>query len=94
MIVVVKSGPDTTDGRRGVTLARSAGASLVLIQNAVAFAHTGLAGGVGTGATYALEDDLRLRGLGVKDLDERIVRIGYPELVDLLAGADKVVGAF
>jgi sulfur relay protein TusB/DsrH len=94
MIVVVKSGPDTTDGRRGVTLARGAGGALVLIQNAVAFAHAGLAGSPGPGPVYALEDDLRLRGLTAKDLDERIVQIGYPELVDLLAGADKVVGAF
>lgn len=94
MIVVVKSGPDTTDGRRGVTLARSAGAALILIQNAVVFAHAGLAGTAAPGAVYALEDDLRLRGLGAADLGERIVRIGYPELVDLLAGADKVVGAF
>jgi sulfur relay protein TusB/DsrH len=94
MIVVVKSGPDTTDGRRGVTLARSAGAALVLIQNAVVFAHAGLTGGAGPGAVYALEDDLRLRGLGPKDLDEHIVRIDYPKLVDLVAGADNVVGAF
>ena len=94
MIVVVKSGPDTTDGKRGVTLARSAGAALILIQNAVAFAHTPMASSAGPGAVYALEDDLRLRGLGAKDLDERIVRIDYPKLVDLLAGADKVVGAF
>ena len=94
MIVVVKSGPDTTDGRRGVTLARSAGAALILIQNAVAFAHTQMAGSAGPGAVYALEDDLRLRGLGAKDLDERIERIDYPKLVDLLAEADKVVGAF
>ena len=94
MIVVVKSGPDTTDGKRGITLARSAGAALVLIQNAVAFAHTHLAASAGPGSVYALEDDLRLRGLGAKDLDERIVRIDYPKLVDLLAEADKVVGAF
>jgi sulfur relay protein TusB/DsrH len=94
MIVVVKSGPDTTDGKRGITLARSAGAALILIQNAVAFAHTQMAGNTGPGTTYALEDDLRLRGLTAKNLDERIVRIGYPELVDLLTGADKVVGAF
>ena len=94
MIVVVKSGPDTTDGRRGVAIARSESAVLVLIQNAVGFAHTELAGSSGPGATYALEDDLRLRGLSSEDLDERIVRIGYPELVELLAAGDKVVGAF
>ena len=94
MIVVVKSGPDTTDGRRGVTLARDAGAALILIQSAVAFAHTQMAGSAAPGPVYALEDDLRLRGLGAKDLGERIVRIDYSKLVDLLAGADKVVGAF
>jgi sulfur relay protein TusB/DsrH len=94
MIVVVKSGPDTTDGIRGVTMARSEGAALVLIQNAVTFAHSELSGSAGPGATYVLEEDLRLRGLGVDELDERIVRIGYPELVDLLTAADKVVGTF
>jgi sulfur relay protein TusB/DsrH len=94
MIVVVKSGPDTTDGRRGVTMARSEGAVLVLIQNAVAFAHSEVSGSAGPGATYVLENDLRLRGMGAEDLDERIVRIGYPEFVDLITAADKVVGAF
>jgi sulfur relay protein TusB/DsrH len=94
MIVVVKSGPDSTDGRRGVAFARSEEAVLVLIQNAVVFAHAEFAGSAGPSATYALEDDLRLRGLKAEDLDERILRVGYPELLDLLAAGDKVVGAF
>ena len=94
MIVVVKSGPDTTDGRRGVTFARDAGAALVLIQNAVVFAYAGLTGGAGPGPTYALEDDLRLRGLRAEDIARDIERIDYSRLVDLLAGADRVIGAF
>ena len=75
-------------------MARSEGAALVLLQNAVTFAHSELSGSAGPGTTYVLEEDLRLRGLGVDELDERIVRIGYPELVDLLTAADKVVGTF
>ena len=94
MIIVVKSGPDTTDGRRGIAVARSEGAALILIQNAVAFAQTELSGSAGPGATYVLENDLRLRGFNPEDLDERIQRIGYPEFVDLVTAADKVVGTF
>ena len=94
MIVVIESGPNTTDGRRGVDIARSEKDVLVLIQNAVVFACAELAAGGGPGTTYVLEEDLRLRGLRAEELDERIVQIGYPALVDLLAGDDKVVGAF
>jgi len=38
MIVIVKSGPDTADGKRGVKFARDMGADLFLIQNGVYFA--------------------------------------------------------
>jgi len=75
-------------------MARSEGAALVLLQNAVAFAHSELSGSAGPGTTYVLEEDLRLRGLNAEDLDKRILRIGYPELVDLITTADKVVGTF
>ncbi len=41
MIVLIKSAPDTTDGMRGVSLARDGCADLVLLQNGVLFAQKG-----------------------------------------------------
>jgi len=33
MLVIIKSAPDTTDGVRGLTLAREGGGDLILLQN-------------------------------------------------------------
>ena len=93
MIVIVKSAPDTMDGKRGVKLARDMAADVVLLQNGVYFAHCeGLEGFCGT--AYALDDDLRLRGLRDQEIGKDIRRLDYGSLVDLMAKEDKVVGMF
>lgn len=93
MIVMIKSAPDTTDGARGVTLARDAIADLVLLQNGVYFAQKERLGTF-AGMVYVLDDDKRLRGMKDAELDARVKAIDYNQLTDLMTENDKVVGMF
>ena len=61
MIVIIKSAPDTPEGKRGIKLARDMAADLFLIQNGVYFAQEERLEGF-CGTVYVLEDDLKLRG--------------------------------
>ncbi|MBI5378539.1 MAG: sulfurtransferase complex subunit TusB [Nitrospirae bacterium] len=94
MLVLVKSAPDTPEGKRGALLAKEMGSDLVLIQNGVYFAlqKERLEGFCGT--AYALENDLRLRGLRDEAFDRSVRTVDYASLVDLMAEADKVIGVF
>lgn len=91
MLVVIKSSPETEEAKRGFRLANDASADLVLVQNGVyLFRGDGLEGFSGT--AYVLDEDMRLRGLG---MNEKAIRpISYDELVNLMAVADKVIGMF
>ena len=91
--MIVKSAPDTTDGVRGVALARDAAADLVLLQNGVYFAQKERLGAF-PGTVYALDDDKRLRGLKDSEMDQAVKSISYDALVDLMAEDNKVVGMF
>ena len=93
MIVLIKSAPDTPEAKRGITLASNLAADLVLIQNAVTLARL-VPGDDIRGAVYALDEDLRMRGLGPDDDIGAVRRIDYDMLVDLITKADKVHGAF
>lgn len=93
MIVMIKSAPDTPDGARGVTLAREAGADLVLLQNGVYFAQKERLGDF-AGSVYVLDDDKRLRGLKDSECDARVKAVDYDRLTDLITESDKVVGLF
>jgi sulfur relay protein TusB/DsrH len=93
MFVIVKSGPDTQDGKRGVKLARDMAADICLIQNAVYFAQKERLEGF-CGKVYILDKDAGLRGLKDDELEKGIKKIDYDGLVELMAGEDKVVGMF
>jgi sulfur relay protein TusB/DsrH len=93
MLVIVKSAPDTVDGKRGVKLAKDMAADVALLQNGVYFAQVERLEGF-CGTVYALDDDLRLRGLKNDEVERDIKRLNYGSLVDLMADADKVVGMF
>lgn len=93
MIVIVKSSPDTPDGMRGIMLAREARADLVLLQNGVYFANDNAIGEL-PGRIYALEDDIRLRGIDGAKTGSRIQSIDYDGWVDIMTENDKVVGMF
>lgn len=93
MVVIVKSSPDTEDGKRGVKLARDMAADVVLLQNGVYFAQVERLEGF-CGTAYVLDDDARLRGLRDSEIEKGIRRLDYGSLVDLMASEDKLVGMF
>lgn len=93
MIVIVRSAPDTTDGKRGVKLARDMAADIVLLQNGVYFAQKERLEGF-CGSVYLLDDDVRLRGLRDDEIEKDIKKITYDALTDLMVKEDKVAGMF
>lgn len=95
MIVIVKSAPDTSEGKRGVKTARDMSADLILLQNGVYFIEGGKLEDLKFYRTaYVLEEDKRLRGLKDNDANKNIKGITYDSLVDLMDGSDKVIGMF
>lgn len=93
MLVIIKSAPDTLEGKRGVRLARDMAADICLIQNAVYFAQKERLEGF-CGTAYLLEEDSRLRGLKDGDIGKGIRKLDYDSLVDLMVNEDKVLGMF
>ena len=93
MIVIVKSAPDTPEGKRGIKMARDMAAHVMLIQNAVYFALKDRIEGL-TGKVYALEEDLRLRGINNDDLKGDIRKLSYDGFIDLMVEDDQVMGIF
>ncbi|MDA8433294.1 MAG: DsrH/TusB family sulfur metabolism protein [Nitrospiraceae bacterium] len=95
MLVIVKSGPDTPEGRRGAGLAGDMAAAVVLLQNGVYFMQGSKLADAGfSGKTYLLEDDRVLRGLSKDTEKANIEYIDYDGLVDLISESDKVMGMF
>lgn len=93
MLVIVKSAPDTAEGKRGIKLARDMAADVVLLQNGISFAQKERLEGF-CGTAYVLDDDVRLRGLKDDEIEKGIKMVDYGSLVDLMANEDKVVGMF
>ncbi len=93
MLVIIKSAPDTPEGKRGLKLARDTASDICLIQNAVYFAQIERLEGF-CGTAYALREDLELRGLGEEDLEREVKIIGWEDLVDMMTAEDRTVGAF
>ncbi len=93
MIVMIKSAPDTSDGTLGLTMANDGAADLVLLQNGVYFAQKERLGAF-LGQVYVLEDDTKLRGLTIAEMDARAKTINYDELTDIITSGKRVVGMF
>jgi len=93
MLVLIKSAPDTTDGARGLTLAKENGADLILLQNGVYFGQKERLGDFSK-TEYVLDDDRRLRGLKPSEMDDRVKTINYDKLTDTITSGDKVTGMF
>ncbi len=93
MLVIIKSAPDTIEGKRAVKLARDMAADICLIQNAVYFAQKDRLEGF-CGTVFVISEDAQLRGLKSGDMDKGIKEIDYDGLVDLMIKEDKVVGMF
>lgn len=93
MLVIIRSGPDTQDGKRALKLARDMAADVCLTQNAVYFAQKERLEGF-CGTVHILDEDLRLRGLCDDEIEKDIRKISYDSLIDLMAKEEKVVGIF
>lgn len=93
MLVIIKSGPDTQEGKRAIKLARDMAADICLIQNAVYFSQKERLEGF-CGSVYVLDEDVRLRGLKDDEIEKDLKKINYGSLVDMMADEDKVVGMF
>lgn len=93
MLVIIKSAPDTPEGKRAVKLARDMAADICLIQNAVYFSQKERLEGF-CGMVYVLDEDAKLRGIKSEDMDKGIKKIDYDELIDLMIKEDKVIGMF
>jgi len=89
MLFIIASQPGTEEFKRACAIAK--GSNVCLIQDAVYLAMEENA--PTTGSIYALKDDLLMRSItnpkikGLKTID-------YSEMVDLMAGAEKVTGVF
>ena len=95
MLTIIKSAPETPEGRRGVKLATYMSADIVLLQNGVYFMQGQKLEDAGfTGKTYVIEDDRLLRGLKADNDNKTIQGINYDRLVDLMAEHDNVIGMF
>ncbi|MBI5212366.1 MAG: hypothetical protein HY957_03210 [Nitrospirae bacterium] len=93
MLVIIKSGPDTPDGKRGIKLARDMAADICLMQNAVYFSQKERLEGF-CGTAFVLGEDARLRGIPSADMEKGVKEINYDELVDRMVKEDKTVGTF
>lgn len=93
MLIIIKSSPDTPEGKKGIKLAMGMAANVFLIQNAVYFALSDKNNSF-NGIIYALEDDLKLRGLKDEELRKDIKKLDYDGFVELMAKEDKVIGIF
>ena len=93
MLIIIRSGPDTADGRRGLRLARDTASDIALIQGGVYYAQPDRMEGF-CGTVYALDEDLSMRGIGSDGLEKGIKLINYGDFVDLMADSEKVLGLF
>ena len=93
MLLIIKSAPETPEGKRGIKLATYMSADIVLLQNGVYFMQGQKLGDAGfTGKTYVLEDDRLFRGLKADNDNKTIQGINYDGLVDVMAEHDSVIG--
>ena len=91
VLVIIKSGPDSEAAMRAVGIARDETADIVLIRDAVYLARPdGLEGFCGT--AFAFAEDVRARG--IVDIDKGVKEITAEELIELMAGEDRVMGVF
>lgn len=93
MLVLLKSAPDTPDGRLAAKVARDASADLVLVQNGVYYSLRDRLPDI-KGTVYVLDEDVAMRGISAAHLDAKARKISYGDLVDLMTQADRTVGFF
>ncbi len=91
MIVLIKSLPETPEGKRGIKMARDMAADIVFIQNGIYYALDEMIGGY-CGTAYAVKEDVEMRGMQNQMRSVKVIE--WDKLVDMMVEEDKVVGAF
>ena len=93
MLIIIKSAPDTMEGKRTIKLANDMSADICLMQNAVYFSQREQLKGF-SGRIYVIDEDRKLRGLKDEEIVPEIKKIDYDGLVELMAEKKKVIGIF
>jgi len=93
MFVIIKSGPHTQEGERGVKIARDTASDIVLIQNGVYYALREKLDGY-CGTVYAIDEELILREIKEDEIERGIKKMNWDQLIDRMVEEDKVIGAF
>jgi len=93
MLILIKSSPDTPEGKRGIRMATDLGAGMVLIQNGIYLAKGGALQDLNR-PVYLLDEDTRLRGINPEGLGNNLKMINYDGLVNLMMEHEKVIGLF
>lgn len=98
MLFIISSSPDSEEFKTALRMAGDA--DLCLIHDAVYLAMEETIPNTGriyaikdTGRIYAIKDDLSLRGIKEPRL-RGLTIIDHAEMVDIMAKAEKVIGAF
>jgi sulfur relay protein TusB/DsrH len=91
MLVLIKSSPHTSEGKRGLKIARDTSSDIVLLQDGVYFMINDMLDGF-CGTAYAVKEDVALRGLS--DVIRGVKIIDWDDLIDKMVEEDKVVGMF
>lgn len=87
MLFLISSASDTKEFKTAYKLAKDMNAEICFFQNAV-YASRNLK----DSSIYVLRDEMQLRGINENEVPGKI--IDYGQLIDLMTGADKVVGLF
>jgi sulfur relay protein TusB/DsrH len=93
MLLIIKSAPDTAEGKRAIKLANDMSADICLMQSAVYFSQRERLKGF-SGTVYVIDEDRKLRGLKDEEIVPEIRKIDYEGLVELMAEKKKVIGIF
>ncbi len=93
MLLIIKSAPDTAEGKRAIKLANNMSANICLMQSAVYFSQRERLKGF-SGTVYVIDEDRKLRGLKDEEIAPEIKKIDYDGLVELMAEKKKVIGIF
>ncbi|HDO21860.1 MAG TPA: hypothetical protein ENG86_03265, partial [Nitrospirae bacterium] len=80
MIVLIKSAPDTPEGKRGLEMARDMSADVIFLQDGVYFCLDEMIEGF-CGTAYAVIEDVELRGM--QDAMRSIRIIDWDKMIDM-----------
>ena len=91
MLILVKSSPETAEARRALRIASVAKAEVVFLQSAVYHAVKDRLKGINLTKVYAIDEDMRMRGI---DKCASVEEIGYDALVELMDAHESVTGLY